>query len=61
MPACRNCGNTDQFVLSVEFAVRLGPSASPTDPSWGLSLSCVSCASTDVHGDPVAEFLARVG
>lgn len=58
---CRNCGNTERFVLLVELAVVASP-ATPafSDPDWALSLECRRCASTDVAGDPALLLSTRV-
>ena len=60
---CRNCGNTDCFVLLVELTVLAcrRPPAGFLDPDWALSLECASCASTDVEGDPAALLAERTG
>lgn len=58
---CRNCGNTDCFVLVVELTVLVGGSADFFGPDWGLGVECADCASTDVEADPVAMLAARLG
>lgn len=56
---CRNCGQTDCFVLLVELVVLATAAREFRAPDWGLSLECAACASTDVDGDPVALLAAR--
>ena len=58
---CRNCGQTDCFVLLVELVVLANAVGEFRSPDWGLSLECAACASTDVDGDPVALLAARTG
>jgi len=52
---CHNCGNYDQFVLSLELRAVVGPT-SPTRPEWGVTVACDRCASTHVAGDPSRAF-----
>lgn len=58
---CFNCGNTACFVLVVELTVLAWGPDEFAEPDWGFALECAACASTDVHGDPVALLIARVG
>lgn len=54
MPACHNCGNTDEFVLLLEIAATYAPPARFAEHGLSLALECARCASTDVTGDPAA-------
>ncbi|WP_254544500.1 hypothetical protein [Halomarina pelagica] len=49
---CRNCGNTDRFVLLVELTCLVGSDDSRADPDWSIGAECPRCASTDLAGEP---------
>lgn len=63
MPTCRNCGQTDAFVVSLTITstltgTRHTNSGSRVDgaPSLTLDLQCGHCDSTNVDGDPLDAF-----